>query len=47
MDHGYILMYERQRPGERADADADADASGGGSGDSEMMAAPSPPGSLA
>jgi len=23
MDHGYILMYERQRPGERADADAD------------------------
>ena len=47
MDHGYILMYERQRPGERADADADADASGGGSGDSEMLAAPSPPGSLA
>ena len=47
MDHGYILMYERQRPGERADADADMDASGGGSGDSEMMADPSPPGSLA
>ena len=23
MDHGYILMYERQRPGERADADTD------------------------
>ena len=47
MDHGYILMYERQRPGEHADADADTDVSGGGSGDSEMMAPPSPPASLA
>ncbi len=47
MDHGYILMYERQRPGKRGDAESDADASGGGSGDSEMTAAPSPPGSLA
>ena len=46
MDHGYILMYERQRPGERADADADAFGDGAGAAD-ELFGDPASPGSLA
>ncbi len=46
MDHGYILMYERQRPGERADADADAFGDGAGAAD-ELIGDPASPGSLA
>lgn len=37
MDHGYILMYERQRPGERCDADADPF---GGQDDELVVGAP-------